>query len=364
MSHSNHHFLAILPLFAILSISPMHLDSKLDHGRSIASEVVSAHPKYEARASKIDRTKIVIDKDLDLNCFSDRADALRKSVLEQRKSYKVDVIEKEAVELQRIRVQSLVSSMVDLEEDMKALKEKKAWEPEGEKLADTTMAELKTTIESLLLDEVENDLAVLKDKVAKDEAAQVATTKPEVKPEAEKPAAEPAKDPILCELEEKNKVLTKQVEDLLEQQKQIMQTMLGLSNMMVQMNQQQSSLPSWMTNGSMMNYQQQYPSLPGQGNGQWVFYPQSVMPTVINNMMGYGQSSEPNVQTQMPQQPQMGQQSYQQQMQSGQFNYLPLPQQQYQYQAPAMNMMPGQFGSNPNSFNFAQNTGGVNFGMI
>lgn len=361
MSSSNHHFLAILPLFAILSISPMHLDSKVDNGRSIASEVIVAHPKYEARAAKIDRTKIVIDKDLDLNCFSDRADALRNRILEQRKDYKVDVIEKDAVELQRQKVQSLVSSMVDLEEDMKALKEKKAWEKTGEEIADKTMAELKVTIESLLQDEIENDLAVLKDKIATDEAAQVATTKPEVKPEAEaeKPAKdEPKKeDDALCDLQEKNLVLTKQVEELVAQQKTIMENMVSMTQMMMQIHQRSQMLPSWMTNGSMMGQQQpqQYPTMPNLGNGQWIFIPQNSM------QVATGQAWEPNVQTQTPQ---LGQGTFQQAAQ-GPFNYQPLPQAPiWNNSVPSMSYSPAEFGSGPASFNFSQNTNlAANFGV-
>ena len=114
MSHSNHHFLAILPLFAILSISPMQLDSKIQT-RSIASEIVEGQPKYEARAAKIDRSKIVIDKDLDLNCYNDRESALRKRILEVRDGYKVTETDKEAVSHQKLKVDSLISSLVDLE---------------------------------------------------------------------------------------------------------------------------------------------------------------------------------------------------------------------------------------------------------
>ena len=358
MSTSNHHFLAILPLFAILSISPMQLDSKVDSGRSIASEVIVAHPKYEARAAKIDRTKIEIDKDLDLNCFSDRADALRNRILEQRKDYKVDVIEKDAVELQKSKLQSLVSGMVDLEEDMKALKVKKAWEKTGEEIADKTMAELKTTIESLLQDEIENDLAVLKDKVAKEEAAQVAASKPE--PEAEKPAKEEPKkeDDALCDLQDKNLVLTKQVEELVAQQKTIMQNMMSMTQMMAEMYQRSQMLPSWMTNGSMMSQQpqQQYPMQPNLGNGQWVFYPQGSTPF-------QPQAWEPNVQTTQPQSQQLGQAAYQQ-APMGNFNYQPIAPQPWNNSVPSMNYMPATFGSSPASFNFSQNTNqAVNFGV-
>ncbi len=316
MSRLNHHFLAILPLFSILTMSPMQIESKFP-SRSIASEVIAAHPKYEARAAKIDRTKIEIDKDLDLTCFSERGEAFRTRLLKERKDYKVDLVEKDAVAAQKARLQGLVSSLVDLEVDMVALKEKNAWEPNGEEIANTTMAELKTTLESLLQDEIENELAVLKDQIKKDETPVVVKV-------------ETKEDDKICDLEEKNKVLTQQVEDLLAQQKKIMDTMLGMNSMMVQMNQQMQmpqqhySIPSWLMSGSLVNPQFQYPYNSG--------------PTII--MMGGGSDYGP----------QMGQQNYQQNGQSGQFQYQQ-PQQQYiaPYSRPDQ-FVAGNFGGNNSQF--------------
>ena len=316
MSRLNHHFLAILPLFSILTMSPMQIESKFP-SRSIASEVIAAHPKYEARAAKIDRTKIEIDKDLDLTCFSERGEAFRTRLLQERKDYKVDLVEKDAAAAQKARLQGLVSSLVDLEVDMVALKEKNAWEPNGEEIANTTMAELKTTLESLLQDEIENELAVLKDQIKKDETPVVVKV-------------ETKEDDKICDLEEKNKVLTQQVEDLLAQQKKIMDTMLGMNSMMVQMNQQmqmpqqQYSIPSWLMSGSLVNPQFQYPYNSG--------------PTII--MMGGGSDYGP----------QMGQQNYQQNGQSGQFQYQQ-PQQQYiaPYSRPDQ-FVAGNFGGNNSQF--------------
>jgi hypothetical protein len=356
MSSSNHHFLAILPLFAILSISPMQLDSKLDSGRSIASEVIVSQPKYEARAAKIDRTKIVIDKDLDLNCYNDREGAFRKRLIEVKEAYKVDETQKEAVSLQKIKIDALISSLVDLEEDMKALKEKKV-DPK----ADVAMRDFKIILEGLLEDEAKNEDIVAKAEAAKEEAPQVATTKPEVKPEAEaeKPAKdEPKKeDDALCDLQEKNLVLTKQVEELLAQQKTIMENMVSMTQMMMQIHQRSQMLPSWMTNGSMMGQQQpqQYPTMPNLGNGQWIFIPQNSM------QVASGQAWEPNVQTQTPQ---LGQGTFQQAAQ-GPFNYQPLPQAPiWNNSVPSMSYSPANFGSSPASFNFSQNTNlAANFGV-
>jgi hypothetical protein len=345
MSRSHYSFLAILPLFSILTMSPMQIESNFP-SRSIASEVVSSTPKYEARAAKIDRSKIEIDADLDLDCFSERGEAFRERLLEERKDYKVDVVDKDAVAAQRARLTGLVSGLVDLEVDMAALKEKKAWDPTGEEIANNTMNELKVTLESLLQDEIENELAVLKDSMKPE--VEVAVT-PEVIVKEEEPKKE---EPVICEAEERNKVLTKQVEDLLAEQKKIMETMLGMSNMMIQMNQnmqmaqqqQQYTIPSWLMSGSLVNPQLQYPYMGS--------------PTIIM-MVGNSQAPQSFFGGQ-GQQPQMGQQSYDQNMQSGQYQ---MPQQQggYYNQSPYMNdprysmpspMIPGSFGNDPFQYNF------------
>ena len=355
MKHSNH-FLALLPLFTILTMSPAHLESQFAD-RSIASveegivgegEVkVSAHPKYQARAEKIDKTKIQIDPDLDLNCFSDRGDDLRKRLMEMRKDYKVDVVEKGAVEVQKIRVQGLVENLVSLEADFAALKEKKAFVEEGEKIAEGTINELKTTLESLLIDELENDFIVLKEEIKQKEAKEKeeVIVKDEPKKEEPKKEEQSEDEKRICELEEKNKVLNEQVEKLLAEQKKILETMLGMNNMMIQMQQnqqqQQPQIPSWLMAGSLVNPQFQYP------------YMQSPTIIMINN--GTGASDQLGLIGGQ----QLGAQNYQQGLQSGQYQlqqqpsyfgpnpYMPDP----RFSLPAP-IMPGVFGNSPFQYNF------------
>jgi hypothetical protein len=325
-------------------MSPMQIESHFP-SRSIASEVVvAAYPKYESRAAKIDRTKIEIDKDLDLTCFSERDEAFRTRLLQERKDYKVDLVEKDAVAAQKARIEGLVSGLVDLEVDMAALKEKKAWEPTGEEIANKTMAELKTTLESLLKDEVENELAVLKDQIKKDEAAVVVVKEEPVKEET--PKVETAQDDLICDLEDKNKALTKQVEDLIADQKKIMETMLGMNTMMAQMFQQMQSsqqqqqgynysIPSWLMSGSMVNPQFQYPSY--------------ASPTIIM-MNGYGQQGAQDFTIRNPQDGyQMGSQNYQQNGQSNNYQY---PQNIPSYYQPQQFQAAQDFGTSPYSYNF------------
>jgi hypothetical protein len=210
------------------------------------------------------------------------------------------------------------------------------------------MGELKTTLESLLQDEIENELAVLRDQVKKEEAPVVVIKAEE---EVKKEPVKTKDEQVVCDLEDKNKVLTKQVEDLLNEQKKIMATMMGMSGMMIEMNQrmqmsqQQYQIPSWLMFGSLVNPQLQYPYLSS--------------PTVIiidssrgqsQGFMGQGQSNSP----------QMGQQNYQQNDQSGQYQYPQMPMQQpmpsYMQPQPQLQQpyLAGNFGGNPNSFNFGQ----------
>ena len=318
---SRSHFIAILPLFSILTMSPIQIEAKFA-SRTIASEVISAHPKYEVRAAKIDRSKIEIDKDLDLACFSERGEALRTRLLQERKNYKVDLVEKDAVAGQRARVEGLIKGLVNLEVDMAALKVKKAWGPIGEEIANKTMAELKTTLESLLQDEVENELVVLKDKIKKEEVPVVVKDEPK---EEEKEKTE--EEQKICDLEDQNEVLSKQIKDLLDEQKKIMDSMLGMSNMMVQMNQQmqqqQYSIPSWLMSGPSFN--------------PYTYGPMSPPTIIMLNSSPLGPSYGPL----------LGQQNYQQNLQSGQYQYP--QQQQPQYQS---YNQPGTFGSGDLSYNF------------
>ncbi len=347
MSSSKSKFLAVMPFLALLSMAPGQIENKYNN-RTIASvkEAQSSDkfPKFEARASKIDRSKISIDVDLDLPCFSDREKAIRNRLLDQRKTYQVDLVEKEAASLQKSRLQSLVQEMVELEEDFKALQAKKAWSAGEEEIAKNSINELKTTLESLLTDEVENELLVLKEEtknkeVVKDKSEKDTKSDPKDEDKSEQ-------DQKICDLEEKNKVLTKQVDDLLAEQKKILETMMGMNTMMTTMHQQsqqgqqQYAIPAWLFSGSLVN--------------PYLQYPYQSSPTII--MMGN-------------QGPVMGQNALEQGIPSGQFQFRP----PYQYQslpqlyeqnwqlAPIQpspySISPGQFGQSPmmsaDSFNFS-----------
>lgn len=334
------HILAILPLFAVLSMSPAHLEQK-SISRGIASvpvsEVKSLTPKYDLRAEKVDKTKLVKDETLDMTKFSTKADVYRAKLQKERKEYMIDLCEKEHVDSQKKRLEDIVVGLVALEQDSKFVKEKGLLTPEGTKIHDKSMNELKVTLESILQDEVEHDLIVARERLRELEEKQKEKDKPVVKEEGPKKSKE---EELICELEEKNKVLTKQVDDLMKEQKKIMDTMLGMNQMMVQMSQQmqqqqqQSYIPSWMMAGALVNPLLQYPSYMPQ------YLPQQTI--VINNGQDhiFGQT-------------QMGSQTMQQGAYSPQFQMPGMYQQQQDPRFYVPDHNPGNFGmSSPYQFNF------------
>jgi hypothetical protein len=347
------HILAVLPLFAVLTMSPAHLEQK-SIGRSIASEPVtevrSLTPKYDLRAEKVDKTKLEKDEALDMTKFSAKADEFRTKLLKERKEYMIDLCEKEHVDAQKQRLEDLVVGLVAIEEDSKLVKEKGLLTPEGTEIHDNSISELKLTLETILQDEVEHDLIVAKERLRELEEKQKEQEKPvvaEEEPKKDEPVVVKEEEPkktkekdLICELEEKNKVLTQQVDDLMKEQKKIMDTMLGMNQMLVQMSQQmqqqqqQSYIPSWMMAGALVNPLLQYPSHFPQ------YLPQQTI--VINNgqdhIFGQGQ---------------MGNQTMQQGAYSPQFQMPGMyqPQQDPRFYIP--DNTPGNFGmSSPYQFNF------------
>jgi len=350
------HILAILPLFAVLSMSPAHLEQKAI-SRGIASEPVSEvkslTPKYDLRAEKVDKTKLVRDEAIDMKKYSEKSDLFSQKLEKTKKEYMIDLCEKSAVEAQKKLVEELVVGLVDLEEDGKLLKSKNLIAADELESFDKYTGTLKSMLESILHDEIEHDLIVAKERLRELEEKHKEPEKPVVKeeePKKDEPVVvkeEPKKskeEELICELEEKNKVLSKQVDDLMKEQKKIMDTMLGMNQMMVQMSQQmqqqqqqQSYIPSWMMAGALVNPLLQYPSYMPQ------YLPQQTI--VINNgqdhIFGQGQ---------------MGAQSMQQGAMSPQFQMPGMYQQQQDPRFYVPDHNPGNFGmSSPFQFNFGPN---------
>jgi hypothetical protein len=343
MKSFNRHQLAVLPLLAILSASPGVMESRGNH-RSVASIAIisESFPKLETFRKAQKPESIQKDQENTLEKFKVKRDALTGKLNKERESFKKDQSEKAIVEEQKKAIEALALEVLIVEADLKDLQDKKMIESE-EEASIKAEAESKKMIESLLA-----DLEVNQSLVAK--VAEPMTDEPKKEePKVEEPKKDEPKKEV-CESEEKNKVLTAQVEELLKQQQQILQTMMGMAQMMVSMFQNQQGNPianSYAYEHSLYRYNQPTTA------GNWVYYPNGFQP------------NQPNIFA--PQQPQ--QQQYQPYVpQGGGFypdqahqapipkdnqgdwsmrptEFFPDPRFQTQY------MAPGQFGNDPFSFN-------------
>jgi hypothetical protein len=342
MSKISSSFVFLMPLFGLLAMPPEAIKEKFT-SRGIASVEQSLvkedhFPKYTARSAKVDPNKLFIDSDIDLECLTEKGEALRYKIFTERKEYRVDLLDKVAVDKQKKRLQELVIAMVELEADVKNLKEKKAWVEGGEKIALSTVRELKTTLESLLQDELENDFIVLKDQYEKEKL--LAKKQLEKSDEIEKIEAVEEND-FICDLQEKNNTLTKQVENLISQQNSIMNSMLGMNQLMMQTNLLQQMAILNYVSGPLVTPAQTYPYVATHGAGQWVYYPNGSEARVQEANKHLGEQ---------PIQQQLGQV----QMHSPIYNHLmniPYQEYDYRYSLPQP-ILPGSFGNDPFLFNF------------
>jgi hypothetical protein len=328
MKSFNRHQLAILPLLTILCASPGVIESKHNY-RTIASDisVSESFPKLESFRKNQKPESIQKDQNNSLEKFKIKRDTLSEKIKKERETFKKDQSDKIIVEEQQKLVHSLAIEILVVEADLKDLQDKKLIDTE-EEISIKLEKESKNIIEGLLRDLESNQSLVAKAEIPKVE-----------EPKKEEPKKE------VCESDEKNKVLTSQVEELLKQQQQILQTMMGMAQMMVSMFQQQQRNPmanSFAYEHSLYRYNQPTTA------GNWVYYPNGFQP------------SQPNIFT--PQQapiPQSGgiypDQVHQAPIpkdMSGDWSmrpteFFPDPRFQTQY------MAPGQFGNDPYSFNMS-----------
>ncbi len=360
MKHFKRQHLAILPLLSILSMSPGVMESKFAD-RHIASviEEVKGHPKFEALVSKVDPKSILKDESLNIEKFKVKSEELKVKLAKEKAEFKKEQSDKDIVAEQRKKVEALVIDVLLVEGGLKELQDKKVSDATVDEESKKLLLESKDIVEGLLTDLEANEVLVAKasepkvEEPKKEDKPVVAEEpkKEEPKKEEDKPvvvAEEPKKEEPkkeVCEADEKNKVLTTQIEQLLKQQNQIMQTMMGMAQMMVSMHQQQSQQQPnpYYANGPGMNVQNPYQYNQPFTAGNWVYMPNGF------------QQNQPNIfaQPMQQQQPQMQQygifpdQMHQQQSQSN-WNLQPDPRFQYQPTIPY-----GNFGNNGLSFNMS-----------
>jgi outer membrane biosynthesis protein TonB len=306
MKHFKQRHFAIIPLLSILAMSPGMVESKYSTGRSVASvkeevkpeekKEESKHPKYDAAVAKVkpeDVKDVEIAKD---KLESKKMDLFRKL---ERDLFTLEPTES-LVAKQRKYIESAVTDILLLEGAVKKLADKKELtEEEAKKELANLDSEKERVDERLtLIESYEAEIAKAKaeqpkkeDKPVvaeepKKEDKPVVAEKPKEEPQKEEPKKEEEKKEAKCEFEEQNKVLSNQVEELMKQNQQILQSMLGMSNMMVgmysQMQQQRQQAPNpYYQNGPGYN-SSPYQYVQPQTAGNWVYYPQGYQPQQTN----------------------------------------------------------------------------------
>lgn len=369
MKHFNHRSLLILPVLSILSISPMALQSHPNY-RGIASVVedgaaeevkeVKEFKKFNEYSAKVDPKNIVHAENLSVEDLKKQDADLKAKLQDKKIPDDKKEINKDVVAQDRKDRESLVVDLLLLEDGLGNLEEKKSIEITEADVLKKSILEHKGQIEELLLDLEKSEEILAQKEEPKKEEEEVKPVIADEEPKKDEPAKDGPKDDSkeevvvaedkkedkeVCEAEEKNALLTKQVEQLLNDQKQIMQTMLGMAQMMISMHQnqnQQQQNPYYANSYHANPYQYNQPFT----SGNWVYYPNGFQP------------SQPNIFAQPQQQP--GQQPLQQggiypsQMhQQSNWNLAP----QYQFQADprytVAPIMPGDFGIQPFTYNLS-----------
>lgn len=325
-----HHF-AVLPLFALMAVSPFEIESSTPY-RSIASVVQeeSEHPRYDEMAGKIQREALLKDQSPSEEKIKEKISALKEEIKSLEGNTKVE----------KDKIEKLVISSILIDESIKVL--------------GSTNEELKPVI--LDIEKILTAQVTEEEKPKADIEVAVEDPKPgEEKASEEGKKEEEKKTEYACEHEEKNILLTKQVETLLDDQKKIMDTILGMAQMMVSMFQQQQQLQMpnpYYANGPGWNVQSPYQYQQPFTAGNWVYYPSGFQPNQ-GNIFGQGQApaapqSQPALQGQgIPQAAPLHQGFYPDQANVQESWSL----------RPEMSFQPtpftGTFGMDPMSFNFS-----------
>ena len=362
MYHFNRHSLAILPLLSILAMSPSVIESKYAE-RHIASVVEEVKPevvkeevkefkKFDEISAKVAPESIIRNENLSLEDLKKQDSDLKEKLTKIQIDSKKEDLKKETVDQDRKDREALVVDLLFIEDGLLGLEERKVLEAADKEVIEKSILAHKGQIEELLLDlEKSEEILAQADapqdeELKKDEAEVKPVLAEEPKKEEPVVVAEDKKEEVkkeekvVCEAEEKNALLTKQVEQLMNDQKQIMQTMMGMAQMMVSMyqNQNQNQQPNPYYANSMHANPYQYNQPFSSGN--WVYYPSGFQP------------QQPNIFA--PQQPQQG--GYfpdQAHMPQSSWNLAP----QYNFQADprytVQPIMPGSFGSEAFSYNLS-----------
>lgn len=378
MSTRKHQIWVMIPFLGLLLMSPKDIQTKF--GRSIASDepapvaqesqakpevVESKTPKLDALLKDVEIPARANPLNLNVDMLKEDISGLLSRASKAESSYQVDTVKAE--KLAEVKSE-LKQSAIELKQVENSIKDLLFPDDEGDIRA--RIDEAKVSLEASLANLEANEAIVAqretpKPEDVKPEVAQAPKPEPERAPsvvhdetqvepqvaESPKPQAKPdpkpeskpeakpesdEKDPVLCALQEQNKLLQETLQGFMQQQNLILQQMMNMTQMALMQNMYRTP--------DTFNYQQMYQYQPVQA-GNWVYYPNGLQPIMpgqqqmpqqsqgqsnIFGMGGYGQSP-------YPQYPQMGQMS----------GYGQQPQMMTPMQQPQMMNQGGQWGLTP-----------------
>ena len=368
MSLKKHHVWVMMPVLGILLMSPHELEVK--YGRHIASATPEPAPqaqevKQESKTPKLDKLLTNVAIPVRPNPLNLNSDMLKEDIskllsrVSKAEEFDKNTVQKPALDSLRNEIKTSAIELRQVEDAIKDL-----MNPEDEGDIRPRIEEAKVRLEASIKDLEETEVLVANraSQPAPEAPKTEVAEKPAVTPEAErkpsvvaeetkveeKPAAsesKPEKDPILCALEEQNKLLQQQLQNFVQQQGLIMTQLMQLSQMVMMQNMYRTP--------DTFNYQQMYQYQP-QVPGSWVFQPAQPQQPVQPQAQPMQQPDQNifgmNPYAQMPMAPMYGQ-------------YPQMPFQQPQMMNPGggqwglapqtnFNHTPGSFGMDAIGFNF------------
>ena len=323
MSHKKHQFWVMMPVLGILLMSPQDVQTK--YGRHIASDAPEVHAPAEvarpaSQTPKLDLLITTLSVPARQNPVNLNSDNLKEEISSLlSKVSKAEEYSRETVLVPVLdkHLEEIKSAAINLVQVENSIKDLLSSEDEGD--IRSRISEAKIILEASIKDLDDARVAVAARAAAP--ATPVVAGAPVVVPAAPaSPAArapgvvaaetsvaaddkKEEKDPILCALEEQNKLLQTQLQGFVQQQSMIMQQLMQMSQMMMMQNMYRTP--------DTFNYREAYQYHQPQVAGNWVYYPDGLRP-IQPGQQAPGQMNQSNIfglnqqQPQMQMQPQMG----------------------------------------------------------
>lgn len=287
MSHKKNQIWVMMPVLGLLLMSPKDIQSK--YGRHIASDKVSdssqeVSPKVDkSKTPKLDALMEKVEIPKKQNPLNLNSDMLKEDIsklltrVSKAEEFEKDSVQKPQLEKLREEIKVSAIELRQVEESLKDL-----LKPEDVGDVPSRISEAKIHLEASLKD-LETAEAIVAarplDKPApeaKAPEAKVVKRSPGIVEEETSVASDSKeeKDPILCALEEQNKLLKEQLQGFVQQQSLIMQQLMQMAQMSQMMFMQSMYRQPETFNYNKMYQYHQAPTVAGN----WVYYPHGQNP--------------------------------------------------------------------------------------